>query len=258
MNGHPQLNEDFDLYALGALEGEEKQALEVHLRSCTDCRRKVEEARGRVALLALAAPPEVPPRQIRDRLLRQIHAKPVEQPAPPLAAFRRWPRPAFALLLATILLAIATALLVFQNGRLSRRVSELQAAALQQQEETERARSVLEVLTAPDTLQVTLVSGAAQPLPLGKTFYNSRKGLLFYAANLPALPPDQTYQLWLVPAEGNPVSAGIFTADPKGDGAVLLPVLPPGVAAKAFAVTVEPAGGVTQPTGPKVLIGVVS
>ena len=34
--------------------------------------------------------------------------------------------------------------------------------------------------------------------------------------------------------------------------------VPPGMVAKAFAVTLEPQGGMPQPTGPKVLVGVVS
>jgi anti-sigma-K factor RskA len=34
--------------------------------------------------------------------------------------------------------------------------------------------------------------------------------------------------------------------------------IPPGVLPKAFAVTLEPAGGKPQPTGPKVLVGAAS
>jgi anti-sigma-K factor RskA len=82
--------------------------------------------------------------------------------------------------------------------------------------------------------------------------------LLFYATNLPALPPGRTYQLWMVPTEGGPVSAGIFQADTKGDGEVLLPPLPKGIWPKAFAVTEERAGGAPWPTGAKVLVGAVS
>ena len=41
MHDHPQYAEDIDLYALGVLEGEEKQALESHLTACDDCQRKL-------------------------------------------------------------------------------------------------------------------------------------------------------------------------------------------------------------------------
>ena len=39
-NGHPTREEDFDLYVLGALEGDEKLAIESHLAGCADCARK--------------------------------------------------------------------------------------------------------------------------------------------------------------------------------------------------------------------------
>ncbi len=256
MNGHPQFDEDFELYALGALEGEEREAVELHARGCADCARKVEEARGRMAVLALAAPSQVPPRAVRDRLLRRVGATPTTQAATRREAFRRWMVPVLAL--TSLVLAIAFGVLTNQNRTLTRRVTELEAARQQQEADTARARAVLDLLTAPDTIKVALVAGEVRPLPQGKAFYHPSKGLLFYANNLPSLPTNLTYQLWLVPAQGNPISAGIFETDAKGNGSVVLPSLPPGVAAKAFAVTVEPAGGMPQPTGKKVLIGVVS
>ena len=53
MNDHSQL-EDLDVYLLGGLEGEEKHALETHLSTCSDCRRKLAEARGLLAPHRLA------------------------------------------------------------------------------------------------------------------------------------------------------------------------------------------------------------
>ncbi len=73
MNGHPTREEDFDLYALGALEGEEKRAIESHLAGCVSCAQKLAEAQGRVALLALTAPPVAPSAAVKQRLLDQVH-----------------------------------------------------------------------------------------------------------------------------------------------------------------------------------------
>ncbi|MGH9454570.1 MAG: zf-HC2 domain-containing protein, partial [Terriglobia bacterium] len=60
MNGHPQFEEDFELYALGTMEGEERAAMESHLVGCADCAAKLEAARGRLALLALSASARTP------------------------------------------------------------------------------------------------------------------------------------------------------------------------------------------------------
>ena len=256
MNGHPQFDEEFDLYALGALEGEEKQTLESHLRLCAECAAKLQEANGRMALLALAAPTENLPSGVKDRLLRQVREETPKAQAAAVPSFLRWLTRALAV--AALVLLIVAAELKIENRALLQRQTELQADASRLRQEAEREHSVLDLLTASDTVKVTLVSGAAHPVPEGSAFYHPRKGLLFYASSLPALPPDRTYQLWLVPSAGNPISAGVFRVDSLGNGEVLLPKLPPNITAKAFAVTLEPAGGVPQPTGPKVLIGAVS
>jgi anti-sigma factor RsiW len=74
MNAHPTREEDFDLYALGALEGDEKLAIESHVGSCVDCAHKLAEAQGRIALLALAAPPYEPSAAVKQRLMLQVRA----------------------------------------------------------------------------------------------------------------------------------------------------------------------------------------
>lgn len=258
MNEHPQFEEDFDLYALGILEGDDWEAIELHLVHCEDCERKAREARGRTAMLALAAPALTPPADLRERVLRRIHARASLGTVGVAAA---WPRRlAAGLALASVVLAITSGVLWRQNSRLARRTRELEAAAQQQEVQAAEARAVLEVLTAPDTVRVALVPGGiAKPVPQGRALYNAGKGrLLFYAANLPALPPGRTYELWLIPATGTPINAGIFAPDQRGNGQVLLPPLEPGLKPKAFAVTVEPAGGVPKPTGPMVMVGAAS
>lgn len=258
MNEHPQFDEDFDLYAIGALDGDERESIELHLAHCDQCARRVEEARGRVAVLAFAAPAEVPNPEVRERLLRRVRATPVRTSFAGAASGRlgRWAVPVFAL--AALVFAILYGRLRSENTALNSRVRELEAQHRLLQEQTQRARVVLDVLTAPDTLNVTLVKGPAAPAPQGKAFYNPQKGLLFYAANMPQLSPEKTYELWVIPTAGNPIAAGTFNVDAKGNGDVVLPPLPSGISAKALAVTVEPAGGRTQPSTTPVLVGPVS
>lgn len=274
MSEHPQPVELLDEYALGALEGEELRAVEEHVKTCPECREKVREARARIALLALAAPQAAPSPSVKERLMRRVASERtgaapdrspalVPAPAPKSAGFWNWGVAALAA--AAVALAIITGVLAGKNHQLNNRVRVLEtwqtreiAQEKQQAAKVARAEAVLDVLTSPGTLKVALVSAEAHPVPQGKAFYNPAKGLVFYAANLAPLPSNQTYQLWLVPAQGKPVSAGIFATDAHGNGEVLLPPLPLGVAAKAFAVTIEPAGGEPQPTGKKVLIGAVS
>ena len=83
--------------------------------------------------------------------------------------------------------------------------------------------------------------------------YNARMGLGVYSGQIAPAPAGKSYQLWLVPASGAPVNAGLVAANQE-NGAVVVR-LAPGLVAKAFAVTLEPQGGMPQPTGPKVLVG---
>ena len=266
---HPQLEEDFELYALGALEGEEKQTFESHLRECPECSQKLVEAQGRISALAWSTQIEAPPAALKQRLLERLPAREPEAPptvqVPPPRSGRRFTLNWAVLALAAALLVAVTvgATMVVrlrnQNRDLQSRLSTLQTSLEQERIVANSARALFHVWFSRESVKVTLVPGSQRPAPEGKVFYEpSSGGLVFYTVNLPTLPRNQTYQLWLVPELGNPVSAGIFNTDNQGNGGVMLPRLPAGVKAKAFAVTVEPAGGKVQPTGPKVLVGAVS
>jgi len=269
VNEHRQFEEDILLYGLGALDGEAKSELESHLSACAECGTKLAVYRAKLALLALAAPAVKPSPIVRERILEDFKARggaPIKSalPAPERRGLRMaaW-APVWAVV--GFLLVGAATWLAVDNRRLSRSLADLElahrrleAASRELEAVNVRARAALEILTAPQTVQVDLSPAAVHPEPHGKVFYNPGKGLLFYVAHLPSLPSGRTYELWLIPAQGAPVDAGIFNTDSIGNGQVILPPLPSGLTAKVFAVTIEPQGGVPAPTGPKVLIGSVS
>lgn len=269
MNSHPQFEEDFDLYRFGVLDGTDKAEFEAHLADCPECRMKLEAARRRVALLALAAPDLKPPPELRERVLELFRAQGPrrrEVAAPARAPRRLW-APVWAAALAgvSLVLLVAAAWLARENFRLSRTLAELEiahkqleASNLEMKAAAAHAQTVLDVLSGSQTIQVDLSPQAAHPAPHGKAFYNRARGLLVYTTDLNSLPSDHIYELWLIPTEGNPVDVGIFNTDSHGDGEVILPSMPQGLTAKAFAITIEPAGGVPAPTGPMVLVGPVS
>jgi anti-sigma-K factor RskA len=83
-----------------------------------------------------------------------------------------------------------------------------------------------------------------------------RDGLIYKASHLGPLPENKTYELWVIPANGTaPIPAGLFRPDAVGSASVVLPLLPVGVAAKAFCVTIERAQGSATPTAPIILAG---
>jgi hypothetical protein len=127
-----------------------------------------------------------------------------------------------------------------------------------QQEELSKARLAVDTLTSDKSQSVTLlpVGMPAPPPPQGKAIYvRDRSSLVFIASNMPALPPQKTYELWLIPKQGAPIPAGIFKPDARGSATVVNPPLPPQVEVKAFAITVEAEGGATTPTMPITMMG---
>ncbi len=264
MTGHPTREEDFDLYALGAFEGDEKQAIESHVAACSACARKLAEAQGRVARLAFAAPVAEPSPRVRERLLEQIHGASGDRPAErmrgagehPGGFFGRWW--AAALVPAGVVLALAAILLWKEDTRLARQLAAERASIERLQKELDGEREVSALVEDKDTMTVSLAPMPGMPQGSARVFFNSQMGkMMCDGAIAPAPKKNMTYQLWLVPKQGAPISAGFFDAA-TGEYSSWMAAVPKGVAPMAFAVTIEPAGGMPHPTGPKVLVGPAS
>ncbi len=249
--------EDLDLYALGALDGEDKQALEAHMASCAACRRQLATARQRTALIGLSAPPLAPPPGLKNALLQQARAaRPAGASRPALkpAGKIRWGlRFSLGFALASALLAFAAFEFARQDLERGRRIEQLQA---QVDSDAAALQAMGQITGAPDSAEIALLEQPGGPPGQARVVYNARMGMGIYSGQIAPAPAGKTYQLWLVPASGAPVSAGLVDANQQ-NGAVVMR-LAPGVAAKAFAVTLEPLGGMPQPTGPKVLVGLVN
>jgi anti-sigma-K factor RskA len=255
-------SEDLDLYALGALDGEEKQALETHLSACPACTQQLAAARQRTALLGLSAPAVAPRQQVKADLMAKLKAEPrpvaVKSPASQAAQLRtkkiRWGlRFSFGFGIAAAALAFATFELAKSDLERGRQIEQLQAQ-LSQDESSLQAMN--QVTAAPDSAIVTLLQQPGGPPGQAHVMYNARMGMGVYAGQLAPAPAGRSYQLWLVPASGAPVSAGLVNVNQQATSVIMH--LAPGLTAKAFAVTLEPEGGVPQPTGPKVLVGAAS
>jgi anti-sigma-K factor RskA len=158
--------------------------------------------------------------------------------------------------------AAAAAVVVFalslwrENLVLRQSLESASSASARSAREMEELRRIAAPIVAPEAQRVTLVSAKGPPQPQGKAFYlRNRSSLVFLASNMPALPPDKAYELWLIPVSGAPIPAGVFKPDAHGSASVVNPPLPAGAEAKAFAITVENESGAATPTMPIVMMG---
>src|SRR5215831_19326961 len=94
MSVHEQFAEDLALYALGTLLGQERAAIETHLKGCADCRAELERLGGDVALLAFSVSGPRPPARSKARLMAAVASEPRKVPIrevkPLRSSWRTW------------------------------------------------------------------------------------------------------------------------------------------------------------------------
>ena len=231
----PELHLLTGAYALDALDDVERAGFERHLRSCGSCAAEViefQEAAAGLADRVAMAPPEHLRAKVMAEVARTRQLSPTER--------RHLHRPSLRRTLATAAAAVVIAGTTGLGGiawQAHESQQDLQVAA---RRSAERATQLTEVLTDPSRIEaVDEVTGG------GTATVVAAQGRAVIATNqLPALPSGKQYQVWLVKADKQILSAGMLGLQ-NGSGQSLVSGV---TAGDAVAVSVEPAGGSKQPT----------
>ncbi len=255
MTTHEQFAEDLALYALGELDDARAAEFREHVAECASCRREYQQMQDDFALLAMSVTGSTPPTQSRDRLLAAVAKERRENIMTRMVQSRpRWW--SLAPLFATAVLAAFSILLWMENKDLR---GELDAAQRQNsitQHDLTEARELASTITALDAVRVTLTPVQSKPQPQGRVFYLKRTGtLMFLANNLQPPPSKKVYELWLIPANGQPpMPACMFKPDANGTAMASMH-LQWNMEAKNFAITVEDEAGARAPSSAPVMVG---
>jgi anti-sigma-K factor RskA len=228
---HAEMDELYELYALGALEVELAAQIDEHVATqCQYCLEHIREAVNATAMLSGLSDSLEAPSNVRERLLAGLR---------PRKSARRW---SFAV---PVLALACAALLVFgiwSTNQLSGIRSELDRVV----GERDQLRSAVEILTKSETRTVRF--GQSDQVAHGRVFVNKSGGFVFVGSELPKIAADKTFELWLVPAKGAPAPAGLVRANAAGDF-VHVSQTPVDVSRiAAIAVSVEPRAGSAAPT----------
>ncbi len=249
---HEDWLERSDIYAVGALDGEELTEFERHLKTgCPLCEQHLRDTHDALALLPRSLPQMTPPPTIKARLLEQIGVELSPVAAAPQTRLIGW------VVWGTALVS-ACFIIVLQHGLLSNKGRELErltGMVVDLKTDLTREEAVRQLLAEPDARLIELGGLPASPEASGRLLWNptSRTGLLL-TKKLPIAPEGKVYELWAITGN-DPQPAGLFTVDERGNGTLKLPPLADPRAVEAFAVTLEPSGGVPKPTGPMHLLG---
>jgi len=136
-----------------------------------------------------------------------------------------------------------------------RRAELAERATGDAQRAANRGQNAMAVLSSPDMARVDLAGQAVAPDARARAFWSRNHGLVFTATNLPAPPPGSVYQVWVLPAEGAPISAGLISLDASGGTSEVLATAPDIPPPAGVAVSLEPEGGKPAPTGKIYLAG---
>jgi anti-sigma factor RsiW len=275
-----EARDQIEAYALGAVERKEARRLESHLKSCPECRSRSQEAAETAGLLGLSVPLRRADASLRSRLLGRIGVRAEREeavrPLLPAWGMRALAFASPALAVVVVGLVVWTVLLQGQMNDLrddSDRLAAAQAegergvaqvrqelaAAVDAQQSVfslvEEQRRLATAVLDPGAQEVQLTAsvdpGSMQARYVWSPQYET--GVLL-ANNLPILPLDLTYQLWLV-EDDQMTPVGTFR--PLSDGTARLVINDPVLANQAdrLVITVEPPGGSETRSGFSVLEG---
>lgn len=243
---HGEATELLGAYALDAIEGEERDALERHTEDCAECQAEIVNHREVAGLLTpgWARPPDA----VWGRIAASLEETPPPLDMAPVIAMRpaapkrtRTRTVAFAAMAAAVAASVI-AVLGVKVVDANRQIDQLAQGRYGDQLE----RSAKAAMQSTDARQVALRSTDGT-LSARAVLLDDGTGYLV-ANNLPPLSPDQTYQLWAL-VGASKISVGVLGTAPrttafKTDGPVW-----------ALAITREAAGGSVQPERDPVLLG---
>lgn len=160
---------------------------------------------------------------------------------------------------AMVFLALTVVLSVMLTREM--RVTEVQQARIELlTNELDAHRELFALLQRQGVVLVGLDGLEVNPGGFANVVWDPElKEAFMHVANLPAAPSDKDYQLWMI-VDSTPVSAGLFQSSSSQNNLfyrisdVEIPEESP---VQAFAVTIEPKGGVPAPTGDMYLLGAV-
>ena len=246
------------VYALDALDGDERAAVEAHVKDCRACQTEVAEHREVAAVLAgpgwIRAPEglwdriadsleEAPP-PLQMPAAPPVPATPVA-PVVPIDAGRRRFHPlgvaAAAVAAAAVALVGVMGLKIVDDGR---RIDSLK----EQAQSAELSRTAKAALADPGARRVDLRSPET-PFAAQVVLLPDGTGYLL-DSNLPDLGADRTYQLWAV-VGSNRISVGVLGPKPE-----IAAFTAPGQTS-ALAITSEAAGGVVLSQSQPLVVGTV-
>lgn len=244
---HAPFRENISAYAIGALDAEDMVAFESHLKMCAACQTELAEYRSVTIGLLQSTPPRIPSPALRRRLTSRLPAHQTPTRGLLNNFFSQFSLGQVATVTFIVILLASN---FYSNAQI--RDLKLQQSVLAERLRSEQA--AVAMLAHPGTQAIT-VHADVENLTGSMLVDKNRNTAVLFLWQLPKLESNQTYQAWLIDANGKRISGGLFTSL-AGQEYTAVTIQSP-VPMNNFirvGVTIEPQGGSEGPTGPRVLI----
>ena len=258
MMSHEQLEAIAALDAIGAATADEASDFRAHLPSCAACRSARDEYEEALSLLTRDLDPVEPPPEVRDRIFLAIDRDDRDENSDEnvVDARDRFSTKRWWMIAAVFFLALwGWRELSVRVTREKTSIVEAEVRRLAGENQlltarNEKLSAEMAALASQDTRTIALTGQQVSPSASAKVFLEPqhRRAVVFFY-NLPANPTDKSYQLWILRGDQpKPQSAGVFDVTKSGGASISIENLPLATEIKGLAVTLEPKGGVAQPT----------
>jgi anti-sigma-K factor RskA len=244
-------------YLLRALEPEALRMMTEHLGTCERCSAQLAAYEAVLDQLGQAVLQHEPPVELRSRLLAAAREGPVLTPTAPEFIRHRQPtwRPRWA-----FLLTAANVVLCLGVGWWTWQVQREAALVHQRWQDVQRQlalqRQAFTLITAPEVRPVVLLSDKADSRARGLLLLRpDDPHAVLIVEELPPLPRDRAYQVWLGWGDRQRDNGGVFRVDEQGFGLLSITAPRPFTTYQRVGITEEPAGGSPGPTSPRVIGG---
>lgn len=242
-------------YAFGLTSSEETRLVEAYVRDCPEASDQLADFRNLQADMRSGVQQIEPPTALAERLAAAIDSlAPVSAHRVPV---RRQRLPVAWLVAAAAIMALITSNLYWLI-----RANNPEPASTESTEyanEPVTPGNVALVLSDTNVLRwVHLPPSQQNTKASAVLMWNAQSGIgLIYATNFPQLTSGTTYQLWLTNGTDR-VSAGTFTVDQNGKGAMLFHITQSIDEYTWARITLEPITGSPAPTGSVVVVGALT
>jgi anti-sigma-K factor RskA len=234
---HAHWLERGDIYALGALDGEELKDFQTHLATeCSICKAYIQETRETLNILHRSLRPMTPSSEVKERVLDHIESVVSLTVAKPKES-QRWQRITGMIAAGIIGVMLAGA---YYHFRYEPRHTVYSA--------------VVNLLRDPTTRDLQLYGAGPAPAARGRFLWNKSGEGHIFVTNLPVAPEGKMYAVWTIAQKSAPHYVGTIKPDGKGQGGLHINATRSALPMDTFAVTLENQGKTTTPAGPIVLV----